>query len=216
MNPSVRALLWSAWPRRISPCLHEPEYRTRNRCAIDATCELEPTERRALRFAEGMIFEGEVGAFGWPSALTRWITVAPFNKPELRSISDPLDLHAMPVVIASRAIALGQLIHIMTDSRHPLLELQRAKETLRIHDTHLGIVGNNLQQMLGLLETAVHYSTGYADYAAGEILAMLQRTALGASEFPQIVQRVNDLVGGVIYPAAPATRTCLSFSPPSS
>lgn len=216
MNPSVRALLWSAWPQRISPCLREPEYRTRTRPAMGSTGKLDANERRALRFAEGMIFEGEVGAFGWPSTFTRWITVAPFNKPELRSISDPLDLHAMPVVIASRTIAICQLVYVMTDSRHPIVELQRVKESLHIHDTHLGIVGNNLQQMLGLLEHAVHDNAAYTNYAAGEILAMLRNTPLGVSGFPQIVHRLNELVRGEIYPTAPAAPPCLSADIPSS
>lgn len=194
MNPSVRALLWSAWPRRISPCAAPIlDVRTRNRGSGIAEAPV-GAEKRALPFEEGMIFEGEVGAFGFPGDLTRWITVAPFDKSELHSISDPYDLHCMPVVIASRAISEGRLTHVATDPYHPIVRLQRVKEFLDVRDTHLGAAGGNIEKMLELLGDAVRFGENYAPYAAGEILAMLKKTPSGFSDTQGVAQRVRALM----------------------
>lgn len=194
MNPSVRALLWCAWPRRISPCAAPVlDVKTRNR-GSDIAEEPVGAEKRALPFEEGMIFEGEIGAFGLPSELTRWITVAPFDKSELHSISDPYELHCMPVVIASRAISDGQLTYVATDPCHPVVRLQRVKEFLDVRDTHLGAAGGNIEKMLDLLDEAVRLGENYAPYAAGEILAMLKKTPAGFSDTHGVAQRVSGLM----------------------
>jgi hypothetical protein len=131
-------------------------------------------ERRTLRFVEGQIYEGEVTGIGAAESPQRWISVAPFKKPALHSISDPLDLHYMPVCVASRLVAEGQLRMVDCQPQHPVVRLQHCKEHLQIRDTHLGVSDNNLERMLTLLRDSVQRRDDYADYAAGEILAMLK------------------------------------------
>ncbi|MGA7799859.1 MAG: hypothetical protein WCC36_03530 [Gammaproteobacteria bacterium] len=128
-----------------------------------------------MKLVEGQIYEGPVSAFGGEAPLQRWMVVAPFGKMHCHSISDPLDLHCMPLAIAEQLTAEGRLSLADTDSGHPVLRLQRRKEALGIHDAHLGLRGENLERMLALLERAVADDEDYTPYAAGEVLSLLCR-----------------------------------------
>lgn len=128
-----------------------------------------------MKLVEGQIYEGPVSAFGGDGPLQRWMVVAPFGKMHCHSISDPLDLHCMPLAIAKEVTAEGRLTLTGTTTEHPVLRLQRRKESLGIQDAHLGLRGRNLERMLELLERAVADGDDYAPFAAGEVLSLLCR-----------------------------------------
>lgn len=127
-----------------------------------------------MRFIEGELYEGEVGSFGGEAPRQRWFVIAPFGKLSIQSIDDPLDLHYMPLSVARDAIASGRLVALGPCKDHPVLALQRAKEARNIVDTHMGRCGDNLERMLALLQDAMASGANYAQYAAGEIFAMLR------------------------------------------
>lgn len=127
-----------------------------------------------MKLKEAQILVGEVASFGGPGPMQRWIIVAPFGKAYALSIDDPSEPHIMPLCVARDALVEGRLQIVGRDENHPALRLQRAKELLNVRDTHMGLYGNNLAQMLQLLRDALAGGKDYAAYAAGEIQAMLR------------------------------------------
>jgi len=129
-----------------------------------------------MKFREGQIFKGNITLSGGNDGPTRsWIVVSPFNKTHIHSIDDPLDLHCWPLFSAQKGIEEGYLELIETDIDHPVMQLQREKENLDINDVHMGLQGESLNKMFQLLEQAVANGLSYAPYAAGEILAFVDR-----------------------------------------
>ena len=129
-----------------------------------------------MKFTEGQIFKGNISLSGGDDGPTRsWIVVSPFNKTHIHSIDDPLDLHCWPLFSAEKGIEGGYLKLIKTDIEHPVMQLQRDKEKFDISDVHMGLHGESLKKMFQLLERAVANGLSYAPYAAGEILAFIDR-----------------------------------------
>lgn len=154
-----------------------------------------------MKLVEGQIYEGPVSAFGGDGPMQRWMVVAPSGKTHCHSISDPLDLHCMPLAIAEQAAAEGRLTLTETDGNHPVIRLQRRKEALGIQDAHLGLRGKNLERMLVLLEQAVSRDEDYASYAAGEVISLLCRQH-SEPEVAMIRARVEEAIARLHAPRA--------------
>ncbi len=144
---------------------------------------------------EGQIFEGPVSALGGEGPQMRWIVVSPHGRAHAHCLSDPLDLHCMPLGIMRQAIAEGRLSLVETRLDHPVLRLQRAKEELGLEDTHMGLHGHLLRQMLKLLETAAAQGADYAPYLAGEILALFAASRYTDAEAEIVRSRVWSTIG---------------------
>jgi hypothetical protein len=157
----------------------------------------EGKEQCELSFEEGHIYEGDVTALGGEGPPQRWIAVAPFGKRALHSIGHPLDLHYMPVCVAADLITTNRLHTAGLDPHHPVVRLQRAKEFFNIRDTHMGIYENNLQEMINLLEEAIHTGEDYAVYAAGEILAMLKSADYQHRPIDDVKSTIRHLIAGI-------------------
>jgi hypothetical protein len=147
-----------------------------------------------MTIEEAQILAGEVAAYGGIGPQQRWIVAAPFGKTHVRSIDDPTELQVMPLSIARTALADGRLRLLGRQPDHPAVRLQRIKENNKIHDTHMGLYGDNLARMLKLLRDAVAAGEDYAPYAAGEILAMLRAAQYRFDDTQQVRQEVDDLV----------------------
>ena len=129
-----------------------------------------------MTFTEGQIFKGTISLTGGNDGPTMsWIVISPFNKMHIHSIDDPLDLHCWPLFSAEKGIEQGCLELVETDIDHPVLQLQREKEKLNISDGHLGLHGESLNEMLHLFERAAENGLSYEPYAAGEVLAFMDR-----------------------------------------
>jgi hypothetical protein len=144
-----------------------------------------------MDFSEGQIFKGNISMSGGDDGPTRsWIVVSPFNKTHIHSIDDPLDLHCWPLFSAQKGLEGGFLKLIKTDIRHPVVQLQRAKEKFNVSDVHLGLKGQSLVNMFKLLEHAVETCQPYAKHAAGEILAFMESANHSRQEVTDIKKRV--------------------------
>ena len=156
-----------------------------------------------MEFKEGQIFEGNISISGSNNGPTKsWIITSPFNKIHIHSIDDPLDLHCWPIHSAMRGIEGGYLKLVTTDIQHPVIQLQRDKEKSGIYDTHMGLHGEALNKMFELLGHAVENSKAYAPYAAGEILASIDRTPHSKKEIAEIKKRVNEHLDILEYQSA--------------
>jgi hypothetical protein len=145
-----------------------------------------------MKFREGQIFKGNITLSGGNDGPTRkWIVVSPFNKTHIHSIDDPLDLHCWPLFSAQKGIEGGYLKLIETVIDHPVMQLQREKENLDINDVHMGLQGESLNKMFQLLEHAVTNGLSYAPYAAGEILAFVDRANHSKKQTESIKNLVN-------------------------
>jgi hypothetical protein len=145
-----------------------------------------------MEFIEGQIYKGNITISGGDNGPTkRWIIISPFNKTHIHSIDDPLDLHCWPLTAAMKGLEGGYLKLIETDSQHPVLQLQRDKEKSGIDDIHMGLHGGRLRQMLDLLENAVENSIAYAPFAAGEILAFMDRAYHSKEEVADVKEQVS-------------------------
>ena len=86
------------------------------------------------------------------------------------------------VAVALTMLALGlaadrvRLIDFCPD--HPMIRLQRTKETLGIRDTALGLPRHNLEKMFTLMKQMRLVDCEVSLYAAGEIIELIQRTPL--------------------------------------
>jgi hypothetical protein len=146
-----------------------------------------------MEFIEGQIYTGTITFSGGDDGPIRnWIVVSPFNKTHIHSIDDPLDLHCWPLFSAEKGLEGGYLKLVKTDPQHPVVQLQRTKEKLSISDVHMGLQGESLDKMLELLEQAVTTCESYAAYAAGEILAFMDRAYHNKQEAEIIRQRVHE------------------------
>ncbi|MFW2373678.1 MAG: hypothetical protein ACN4GM_11205 [Gammaproteobacteria bacterium] len=145
-----------------------------------------------MNFTEGQIFKGDISLSGGNGGPTRsWIVVSPFNKLHIHSIDDPLELHCWPVFSAQKGIEGGYLKLIETNIDHPVMQLQRDKEKRGIPDAHMGLHGESLDKMFQLLEQAVADGLPYAPYAAGEILALIDREDFSEKEVKEMKNMVN-------------------------
>ncbi len=145
-----------------------------------------------MKFKEGQILKGNITLSGGSDGPTmRWIVVSPFDKTHIHSIDDPLDLHCWPLFSAQEGIEGGYLELVETDTNHPVVQLQREKEKLGIHDAHMGLQGESLDNMFQLLEQAVANGLSYAPYAAGEILAFTDRVDHSEEQAEDIKNLVN-------------------------
>jgi hypothetical protein len=147
-----------------------------------------------VQILEGQIFEGTVSALGMEGPPMRWIVVSPHGKTHAHSLTDPLELHCMPLGIMQQAIAQGRLELVDVAPDHPVLRLQRVKEQRGIVDTHLGLRAESLQQMLELLDEAVTQGADYRRYLAGEILGLCAGAEHAAAELDAVRQRVRAAV----------------------
>lgn len=144
-----------------------------------------------MKFDEGQIYKGTITVSGGDDGPIRdWIVISPFNKTHILSINDPLDLHCWPLYSAEKGLEGGYLDLVATDIQHPAMQLQRLKEKHNINDTHLGLHGERLDKMFKLLEQAVLTVEPYAPYAAGEILAFIERADYSKKETESIRQKV--------------------------
>jgi len=145
-----------------------------------------------MALKEGQIYQGNISLTGGSGEETQnWIVVAPFDKMHIHSIDDPLELHCWPIFSAQKGLEEGHLKLITTDIHHPVVLLQHAKEALDIPDTHMGLHGESLRKMFELLEQAVATGKPYAPFAAGEILALTDRTQHSDNEVAAIREQVN-------------------------
>lgn len=145
-----------------------------------------------MKFSEGQIFKGNITLSGGDGGPIRsWIVISPFNKTHIHSIDNPLDLHCWPLFSAEKGIEAGYLKLVETDTNHPVMQLQRAKEKFDIHDVHLGLHGESLNKMMQLLEQAVTNGLSYAPYLAGEILSFINSANHSKEQGENIKNLVN-------------------------
>jgi hypothetical protein len=154
-----------------------------------------------MKFREGQIFKGNITLSGGNNGPTRtWIVVSPFNKTHIHSIDDPLDLHCWPLFSAQKGIEGGYLELIETNINHPVMQLQRDKEKFDINDVHMGLHGESLNKMFQLLERAVTKGLSYAPYAAGEILAFIDRANHSNKQAEYIKNQVDKHLSAIEQP----------------
>lgn len=161
-----------------------------------------------MHLVEGQIYAGEIGSFGGEDSYQHWIVVAPFGKTYLQTTDEPMNVHFMPIHIARIAIDSEQFHLVAANSAHPIVRLQRAKEAHNIRDTHMGCCGDNLNQMLSLLNRAVAEDADFAPYAAGEILAMLKSARYRFRDTTILEQQVRNIFTSVPGPS-PVVQTSL-------
>ena len=147
-----------------------------------------------MELGEGQIYQGKVALSGADGPMRRWIVVAPFGKIHAHSIDNPINLHCLPASVIQLGCRQGRLQLVGYEPDHPILRLQRAKESLDIRDSHLGLHSESMDKMLALLEAAVTADEDYALYAAGEILALLKNVAYSAEEVVAIQAKVNTVL----------------------
>jgi len=153
-----------------------------------------------MKFREGQIFKGTISLSGGSDGPTRhWIVVSPFNKTHIHSIDDPLDLHCWPLFSAQKGIEGGYLKLIETNINHPVMQLQREKEKFDINDVHMGLHDKSLNKMFLLLEHAVANGLAYAPYAAGEILAFIDRANHSKMQVENIKNKVDQHLRSMSY-----------------
>lgn len=147
-----------------------------------------------MKLEEGQIYRGGVSVSGEAGPEREWIIVAPFGKTHAHSIDNPLELHCLPVAAVLKGVENGMLRLVGEDGDHPVLRLQRAKETQGVRDAHLGLYGARMDKMLALLDDAVKSGRDYAPYAAGEVMALINPAMYRYEDMTRIIQRVHDLV----------------------
>lgn len=146
------------------------------------------------RMREGEVYEGHVSISGGEGPQRRWLVVAPGGKAHIHSIDNPADLHCWPLHVVRQGLADGRMAYVDFQPHHPVLQLQRAKEARGLRDCHLGLRGAAVESMVVILEEAVAGGLPYAPYAAGEILALLDRSRYSPSEVGRLVARVEELL----------------------
>ena len=147
-----------------------------------------------MEIVEGQVFEGTVTALGGEGPPMRWIVINPHGKMHAHSIADPLDLHCMPLGILQHCVTVGRLKLVGSQADHPVVRLQHAKVAHGLRDTHLGLQGDTLEKMLGLLESAVADRQDFAPFLAGEIFALTSKSQYSPAQMAAIRQRVERAV----------------------
>lgn len=163
-----------------------------------------------MHLVEGQIYAGEIGSFGGEDIYQHWIVIAPFGKTYLQSADEPMNVHFMPIHIAHMAIDSNQFRLIATNPHHPIICLQRAKEARNIRDTHMGCCGDNLNQMLALLNRAVADGADFAPYVAGEILAMLKSARYRFRDTTALEKQVQEIFAAMPTGPLPLAQASLS------
>jgi len=141
---------------------------------------------------EGQIYEGTISISGGNDIQRKWIVVSPFGKTHIHSIDNPLELHCWPAPLIEEGLKKGLLSLVGEDPTHPMVRLQRDKEAMQIHDTHLGLDGERVNRMLDLLQSATESGGETAPYVAGEILASLKRSNFSDDDRNEIEFLVNE------------------------
>lgn len=144
---------------------------------------------------EGQIYEGSISISGDQDISRTWIVVSPFGKTHIHSIDDPLDLHCWPAPLIEEGLRKGLISLVGEEPEHPMVRLQREKETMQIHDTHLGLDGERVNRMLDLLQNATERGADTAPYVAGEILSSLDRSNFSEEDRNEIEFLVNEQLG---------------------
>jgi hypothetical protein len=144
---------------------------------------------------EGQVWEGEVAALGGVGPSMRWLVISPHGKLHAHSLENPLDLHCMPLGIMQQAVSAGRLTLVAEEPEHPIIRLQREKEARGLVDTHMGLAGEPLEQMLGLLEQALLEKAEYAQHLAGEILALSAISSEEIAALDRVREQVRELLG---------------------
>ncbi len=148
-----------------------------------------------MNIREGQIYEGTVSIAGTPDeTLRRWIVVAPFGKTHIHSLSEAGALHCWPISVIINGLEQGNVRLVDEAPDHPILQLQRAKESHGIVDTHLGLNEKRLEQMLALLQRAANENASYTRHTAAEILSLLDPSALGNDKVQQAHDKVQRLL----------------------
>ena len=149
-----------------------------------------------MQLQEGQVYEGTISISGDDGPFRRWIVVAPFGKTHIHCIDEPLRLRCWPAALVEAGVQSGRLRLVDTVSDHPIIAVQRLKETLKVPDTHLAISARNLQRLLDALRDAVRAKLDYAPYLAGEILAAVERTAVLAHRQDDVATKVHAILDG--------------------
>lgn len=144
---------------------------------------------------EGQIYEGSISISGDQDISRTWIVVSPFGKTHIHSIDDPLDLHCWPAPLIEEGLRKGLISLVGEEPEHPMVRLQREKETLQIQDTHLGLDDERVNRMLDLLQNATERGADTAPYVAGEILSSLDRSNFSEEDRNEIEFLVNEQLG---------------------
>jgi hypothetical protein len=145
-----------------------------------------------MMIKEGQIYEGAISISGSDDVPRKWIVVSPFGKLHIHSIDNPLELHCWPAPLIEEGLKNGQVYLIGDEPEHPMVKLQREKEALELHDTHLGLDNDSANRMLDLLQTATENGTETAPYIAGEILSSLERSNFSEEDRNEIEFLVNE------------------------
>ena len=147
-----------------------------------------------VEIKEGQIYEGTISLSGSDDVKRRWIVVSPFGKTHIHSIDNPAELHCWPLSLIHEGLRNGKLRLIETSMNHPILLLQREKETYGIRDTHLGLEGDSLEKMFTLLQDAAESGKPYTLYAAGEIMEFIKRSAPATEHYSESQARVSHIL----------------------
>lgn len=143
-----------------------------------------------MQLEEGQIYEGSISISGDDGPFRRWIVVSPFGKTHIHCLDEPLHLRCWPAMLVEAGVQSGRLHYTGTMPDHPIIQVQRVKESLGVRDAHLGVSTQNLQRLLDTLRQAVRDEQDYAPYLAGEILAAADRTAILEHRHQEIQETV--------------------------
>lgn len=150
-----------------------------------------------MELQEGQIYKGGISLMGDEGPYRSWLVVAPFGNLHIHSIDDPLDLHCWPAIAAEKGLANNRLKLVGAQPDHPVISLQRLKERHDIRDIDLGLSNENLDKMLRLLEQLLDDSSALAAYAAGEVMAMLRRSAFSVEHIASVEQQITSRLGRI-------------------
>lgn len=77
---------------------------------------------------------------------------------------------------------------------HPIIRLQRVKETSGLVDIHKGLQGRLLKQALQLLDKSAAERADYTPYLAAEIIALVKETLYRKADVKAVYRRVSDAI----------------------
>ena len=148
-----------------------------------------------MQLEEGQIYEGGISISGGDGPFRRWMVVSPFGKTHIHSVDDPLELHCWPVTLVESGIESGRLRYVGETLDHPAIAVQRIKEKLGVHDTHLSISQHALERLLDALRAATDAGEEHALYLAGEILSAVSHSANLISQREHVTATVYAVLG---------------------
>lgn len=147
-----------------------------------------------MDFEEGQIYEGSVSLMGEDGPLRHWLVIAPFGRLHIHSIDDPLELHCWPAATLEMGMTGGRVSLVGSQPDHPVIRLQRLKESMDIRDSDLGLSNENLHRMLRLLHRLLDERSELAPYAAGEVFALMRRSPIPSSHVKSIERHVLSML----------------------